>query len=313
MKTLKPTILLLAISIFVLPVQAQFMDKLKKSIGNTLEDHAVSAVNKGLSKALVRAEDKMWENMFGVRKSAMDSMIMAQYEDPEAYQKMMNSLYGGAAIPVAEEYAFESRLAYKLTTESGKKSNAMDYIVLINPETEYMATKLGSVEENGKKSDVDVNVTTIMDYGNKAMIMIMEDQKMANVMSMNVVSAAIDTSEVIDNNVTIEKTGKTKEILGYTCDEYFMQSDDAEGSVWIATDVEFVSKSLFDNMGNSSFARNSGWLDEKGMMMEMDMMVNEEKSKKPSHMKMTMISMDEEKSSYKMSDYQTMNFGSPTK
>jgi cellobiose-specific phosphotransferase system component IIB len=226
---------------------------------------------------------------------------------------MMNSLYGGGgSIPIAEAYDFESRLAYKLTTESGKKSNSMDYMVLINPETEYMATRLGSVEENGKKSDVDVNVTTIMDYGRNAMVMIMEEQKMATVMSMNIVNAVIDTAEIAENNVTIEKSGKTKDILGYSCDEYLMKSDDVEGSVWIAKDMDVASKAMFQNMGNSSFAKNSGWLDEKGMMMEMDMLVNEENSKKQSRMKMTLTGIDEEKSHFNMSDYQTMSFGGTT-
>jgi hypothetical protein len=291
-----------------MPAQAQFMDKLKKSIGNTLEDHAVRAINKGLSKALIKAEDKMWESMFGVKKSAMDSMILASQEDPEAYEKMMNSLYGGASIPIADDYTFESRFVYKLTQERGKKSNSTDYILLTNPNEEYMATQFGSVEMDGKKSEQDVDVTTIMDYGNNAMIMIMEEQKMAHIMSMNFVSS-IDSSAYIDANVKIEKTGKTKKILGHTCQEYYMQSEDAEGSVWIAEDVEFVSSSLFENMGNSSFGKNSGWLDEKGMMMEMDMMVQEDKKKKKSHLKMTMVKMDEEHNSYTMSDYKTMNFG----
>lgn len=309
MKSLKPTIILLLLSISFSPIQAQFVNKLKRVVGHTLEDHAISAINRGLSKALVKAEDKMWESMFGVRKSAMDSMIIASHNDPEYYEKMMASHYGtGEPIPVADNYTFESRLVYKLTTESGKKSNAMDYTVLINPGAEYMATQMGSMEMDGKKSDAPMNVTSIMDYGNEAMIMIMEEQKMAQVMSLNIMNS-IDTSGMVDNNVTIEKTGKTKKILGYTCFEYFMKSDDAEGSIWIAEDVEFASKSLFQNMGNSSFAKNSDWLDQKGMMMEMDMMVKEDQKKKQSHMKMEMISMDNEQSSYAMADYKTMNFG----
>jgi hypothetical protein len=312
MNALKSVIIILLLSIFITPVQGQFMDKLKKSIGNTLEDHAVRSINKGLSKALTKAEDKMWESMFGVRKSSMDSMIIASQEDPEAYQKMMESLYGGASIPIAEEYSFESRLAYKLTTESGKKSNSMDYVVLINPESTYMATRMGEMEMDGEKSDVAMNITTIMDYGNEAMIMIMEEQKMAQVMSMDIVSSkeVAEITEDFNENVSIEKTGKTKDILGYKCHEYYMTSEDAEGSVWIAEDVDFAAKSLFENMGNSSFAKNSDWLDSKGLMMEMDMMVNEGKKKKKSNMKMTLISMDKEQSSYTMSDYQTMNFGS---
>lgn len=310
MKLLKSTIILLFLSITFSPIQAQFMNKLKRAVGNTLEDQAVEQLNKGLSKGLTRASDKMWESLYGVKKSAMDSMILASQNDPEAYEKMMESLFGGGEpISIADEYAFASRLVYTLSTGSGKKSNSMDYVVLINPDQEYMATQMGSVEMDGKKSEVAMNVTTIMDYGSDAMIMLMEDQKMVQVMSMNMVNS-MDRSEENSNNVSVEKTGKTREILGYTCDEYLMTSDDVEGSVWIAEGVEFISKSLFNNMGNSSFAKNSDWLDKQGMLMEMDMMVNEEKSKKKSHMKMTLINMDKEQNSYMMSDYQTMNFQS---
>jgi len=308
MKTIKPIIFLIFLFISISSLQAQLMNKLKKAVGNTLEDHAVNAVNKGLSKALVRAEDKMWESMFGVKKSSMDSMVIANQNDPEAFEKMMGSLYGGATIPVDDEYTFESRLKYKMSSESGKKSNSMEYTVLINPDKDYMGTQMGSMESDGKKSSAPVNLTTIMDYGNNAMIMIMEDQKMAQIMPMNMVIPG-DSALIVENNVTIEKTGKTKEILGYTCEEYQMKSDDADGSIWIAPDVPVMSQALFENMGKSSFAKNTDWLDTKGMMMEMDMMVNEEDSKKPSHMKMTVISMDEEKNAFSMADYQTMNFG----
>lgn len=313
MKTLKPTIILLLLSMSISPVQAQFGNKLKRAVGHTLEDHAVRQINKGLSKGLTKAEDKMWDAMFGVKKSAMDSMIIASQDDPKYYERMMESHYGTSEpIPVADRYIFESRLMYKLTTNSGKKSSSMDYVVLINPDQEYMATQMGSMEMDGKKSNAANGMTTIMDYGNEAMIMIMDEQKMANIMSMSIINS-IDTSTVVRNNVNIEKTGKTKEILGYSCDEYLMKSDDAEGSIWIAEGVEFVSNTLFTNMGKSSFAQNSDWLDKKGMMMEMVMMVNEEKSKKKSHMKMTMISMDKEQNIISMADYKTMNFGDTSK
>ena len=309
MKTIKPIIFLIFLTISISPLQAQFMNKLKKAMGNTLEDHAVKVVNKGLSKALTRAEDKMWESMFGVKKNAMDSMIIASKEDPEAYEKMMESLSGGGApITISDSYNFESRIVYKMNMKKGKKSTDMDYTVLVSPDKEYMATQMGSMEMDGKKNDAAKGVTTIMDYGNNAVIMVMEEQKMASVMSMNMVSAVMDTVEE-NNNAEIIKTGKTKEILGYTCEEYQMKSDDADGSIWIAPDVPVMSQALFENMGKSSFAKNTDWLDKKGMMMEMDMMVHEKDSKKQSHMQMKVISMDDEKNAFAMADYKMMNFG----
>lgn len=289
------------------------MNKLKRAVGNTLEDHAVDQVNRGISKGLTKAEDKMWENLFGVKKSAMDSMAIANQNDPEAFEKMMESLSGGGTpIATSDRYDFESRIVYKMNMKSGKKSTDMDYTLLVSPNDDYMATQMGSMEMDGKKNDAAKGVTTIMDYGNNAMIMIMEEQNIATVMSMNTVSAVMDTVEVNNNNAQITKTGKTKKILGYTCEEYQMKSDDADGSIWIAPDVPIMSQALFENMGNSSFAKNTDWLDKKGMMMEMDMMVNEEDSKKQSHMKMTVISIDEEKNAFAMADYQTMNLGGTT-
>ena len=94
MKTLKPTIILLLLSISFSPIHAQFGSKLKRAVSQTLEDHAVKQINKSLSKGLTKAEDKMWDSMFGVKKSSMDSMMIASQDDPEYYEKMMESHYG---------------------------------------------------------------------------------------------------------------------------------------------------------------------------------------------------------------------------
>ena len=41
-------------------------------------------------------------------------------------------------------------------------------------------------------------------------------------------------SDVEDSEITVEKTGKTKDILGYECAEYHVKNEDGEGYYWIS-------------------------------------------------------------------------------
>jgi len=182
----------------------------------------------------------------------------------------------------------------------------MEYTILLNPGEEYMATKMGSMDQDGKKTKMPMNMTTIMDFQNNAMIMIMEEQKMANVMSMDMIS---DVTENEDSEAekTIIKTGQTKEILGYRCEEYKITSEDMEGNIWIAPDIEAYDQSFLKNLGNSTFAKETELTELKGLMMEMEMTIKSGKKNKSTDMKMNVISFEEKETEIVMSNYQPLS------
>ena len=161
-----------------------------------------------------------------------------------------------------------------------------------------------------------MNMTTILDYENDAMIMIMEDQKMAQVMSMDMLTKNIKTNKEngeTQSEMSLSKTGKTKDILGHNCEEYMVSSEDMNGTLWIAPEMETFNHSIFKNMGNQSFASNTQFADLKGMMMEMDMQVKEGKGKKESDMKMNIVSINEQSTDIAMANYRTINLGGSAK
>lgn len=97
----------------------------------------------------------------------------------------------------------------------------------------------------------------------------------------------------------------TKEILGYTCQGFQMESDDTKMTMYVAFDIP-VS---FDNMysGNNAKQLPKGfdpkWLDKIGdnsLMMEMDF-VNKKKSKQSA--KMTCVALENEPLTVNISEY----------
>lgn len=83
-------------------------------------------------------------------------------------------------------------------------------------------------------------MSMIMDSQAKKMYMVMDEQKMAMSISMDIADVATTEShkEHSNSNVMPKKTGKTKTILGYTCEQWEMRGDD--GSVvelWSSKDM----------------------------------------------------------------------------
>ena len=52
------------------------------------------------------------------------------------------------------------------------------------------------------------------------------------------------------------KTGKTKEILGYTCDQYTMSNSDGNGEFWITNDADIQIGLALNAMSQNSKGKN---------------------------------------------------------
>jgi hypothetical protein len=82
---------------------------------------------------------------------------------------------------------------------------------------------------------------------------------------------SLDTDEEVtepENDVTVRKTGKTKTICGYRCDEYEITEDNGKlvSNVWATDELKFQdSQRLFGNQ--KGMPRNYGKNSVKGVMM----------------------------------------------
>lgn len=322
-RSIIPLLILIQI-VFFLPSQAQFLDKLKKATKKRLEDHAVEKVVDGAEKGAEKTEQAIWKSIVGGKNNDKNDGFSREPGDPELkdppsgeeeydpaqIQKKIMSMMGGDVekIETADSYSFTTEVVYEMISIVEDKPTTMDYTILLNPGKEYMATKMGSMTQEGKKTKMPMNMTTIMDFHNNAMIMIMEEQKMANVMSMDMINDVAENEEP-QKEAAITKTGNTKEILGYKCEEYQIRSEDTEGSIWIAPDIEAYDQSFLKNIGNSAFANETELMELKGLMMEMEMTVKSGKKNTSTDMKMNVIRFEEKETDIVMSNYQSLSLG----
>lgn len=71
-----------------------------------------------------------------------------------------------------------------------------------------------------------------------------------------------DASEEGTTPVAVKKTGKTKKILGYRCEQFLMVQGDMETEIWGTKDLKGLSASLARALGEERVGQGAAWNDE---------------------------------------------------
>ena len=153
------------------------------------------------------------------------------------------------------------------------------------------------------------SVLSVIDEKNKAMIILMEEQNIAQVVSMEKIkdiATEENESEGVDASFeTIKKTGNSKKILGYDCEEFASENEDTRFTFWVTQELDIYQKNMFYNvsksLGGSSFANIPK--EAKGLMMEMQF----ENKNKDERGKMVVKEIRKESKSIDTEGYQFMN------
>jgi len=287
------------------PVNGQFLDKLRRQVERKSEEHAIKEADKAADKGLDKAADAIWNSIEENEKK--DSSDTTSNES-DSFAKIMSQIGTGPPVHIAKSYSFDTQVAYEIRSDNNESKDeevVMDMISWYKEGKNYTATKIKSTQDGQS-----VNVTTILDIENEAMIMVMEDQKMAQLISTKGTTDEIAEENVeLENSAKFKKTGRTKKILGYTCHEYETHSNDTDATFWIAPNAKIYSAGLFQG---GMFGQDKPDIDipkdQQGMLMEMNAIVNDSNGKK-SNMKIIVKNIDKKSITINMDDYQKMNFG----
>lgn len=174
-------------------------------------------------------------------------------EGLEALQRMMGD--GSANVEVADSYTFSSAVVIHLTsTDNNNKKTEMDMRMLFPEEDSYYGIEL--IDFNGSKGKTP-QAFMIFDYLNYKMISLMEEsgQKMGFAMDLNM--QQIEEWEEAEVNEELEdlsftKTGKTKNILGYSCEHYLIETAEGKGDYWVSSDDDLKIGIALNSMAKSS-------------------------------------------------------------
>jgi hypothetical protein len=157
----------------------------------------------------------------------------------------------------------------------------------------------------------------IVDAENNATIILSEEkgQKTALVTGLGTIFESLseedmeeldltETPETYLANPNVEKTGRTKTIAGYKCDEYKYTDESQVSNIWITQDIKMNTRDFFSTLFKTSlYTHGMAW----GYMMEATTI--DKDSGEKSNMTVTKVDKNATRK-VTMSDYQVTNLGS---
>ncbi len=219
---------------------------------------------------------------------------------PQEMQDMMNAMSSGKRTPIKPEYNFAGSMTFENNSvQNGKPFKGLMKYLYPTENEMIFGTEMTMDDGKGKK----MTNRGIIDYQNKAMIMLMDEQKMAMSLPYDM-EKTIESATSENKYSAPKKTGKTKSIMGFTCEEWLSESADYTSFIWVSTKMPINSPNFHKIMQQQMYKSSKILLpsDMNGMMMEM------QGTNKKTKDVFSMICVDINKSAIKVSTagYRTM-------
>jgi hypothetical protein len=287
--------------------------KVSKKVEKKAEEKAEKKVDEKIEEEFYRLEDSLEYD---------DGELQEQHSqdrDEQRMKAMMKKMgMSSEPVPIAEKYRFASKMTmhFQNFDSNGTIKDEGDVVTYISPGEKNFAYEFVSGAPDDRREPE--KGTFIMDYENGATIILSnEDGKRTGVVYGIKFSEGDpteegewdeedfeDESDVDYIKQNLRKTGRTKNILGYKCEEYVFDEEDEKGSFWITGKTGWKNSNAFSSIFGSAMYMHGIY---GGMLMESESTDKEtgEKSK----MKVTELN-DDANVTFVTSDYELTNFGS---
>lgn len=233
---MKNTIKLILLCLFIsTTASAQgFLNKLKKKTADKISQKAEQKLVDELSEELANRAVKPID-------SVMDSMFKESYEkktgekyDPED-SEAMNAFFENMFTPVELPEKYEFNYIMEVEISDSKEKDEYEMTLFISDEQSIFGIEQ---ENDGEK------MMMVFDGTNEAMITYNKKEKKLMAISLNSemmsMFGKMAKSEADKEGVfQIEKTGKTKKILGYLAHEWEYEMGEYESEAYISEEVPF--------------------------------------------------------------------------
>ena len=233
-----------------------------KTLNKEVDNQIDTAVNKEADKARVKAAERTEANKADNQPSQADGN--SDQADQGAGGAGLGGLFGNKIdLKYKEDYSFSSRIYMIMEMYDKKDVTKMDYFMFYSSSSPSVGieTKTISVEEEGA---VPVTARMVMDGENKCFIMLTD----VNGMKMGIISAIPDENSASaqgdgkkkkDTPPSFTKTGNSKVIAGYKCDEYTYKDvdDNSTGKVWFTKDAKLrIDRKSWQNSNMAAYYGN---------------------------------------------------------
>ncbi len=319
MKTLlKITLFIFFSALMVQPAQSQrLLRRLQEKVQEKVEEKVEERAEKKVDEAIDNQLDKIEESIESQEGETGGTETSREDRDLKRQARMQNLLKGigmsGEPVPVADSYSFNHLIQMHIESydKDGKKESEGEFITHLDPQSKSMAYQMisGDIGEPGQGM-------FIIDAENGATIILSEEngEKTGLVYGMGAFFSTIgetyeeealeETPESYLLNPNVSKTGRTKNIAGYKCEEYKYSDEESESEIWITTDLKMNTQDFFSTLFKTSlYSHGIPW----GYMMEATTIDKETGEK--SYMQVKRVD-DNVNTRFSMADYQVTNLGS---
>ena len=311
MKTLYKSILLVFIAaLLVQPAQGQRLlkkltEKAREKVEEKMEEKAEQETEKKVDEEL----DKIFE---------LDDEETDAEKDKARQVRMQRLMKGfgmsGEPVPIADSYQFGQLIQMHIESfdEKGNKISEGEFITHLDPKSKSIAyqTISGDMAKEGQGM-------FIIDAENNAMIILNDEnnEKTGIVYGIGTFFQTMgeeweedaeleETPETYLANPNVKKTGRSKKIAGYSCDEYVYSDEESESSIWITTDMKMNTRDFFSTLFQTSlYSHGIPW----GYMMEVT--TTDKETGEKSFMQVTEVD-ENSNTTFALDEYQITNLGS---
>lgn len=285
MKKLIFTLLIVFVSSLAFESTAQpvgrFLEKKMKQATQRAAQKADEEVTEEMNEQVDKSVEKVFDDIFesdeesdsaGTEKSKSGSSSSGGDPSDAMAAAMMKKLgVNMAPANVQESYDYQGNIVMSVQSWDQNEDTEGE----VNYTTHYSDNYAGFAMEFFQDN---TSSTMIFDTKNGAMLILSDDgnEKTGIVTTYAKDSLAEDYNEDLEDdeiedysiyNENLKKTGRTKKIAGYKCDEYRFEDEEDEGTVWMTNDIspELWARMLTSNIFSATTAGYYG-----GFVMEMD-------------------------------------------
>jgi hypothetical protein len=238
-------------------------------VGNILRNRINKAINK-------EVENKVDTAIARDQKEAEKNQKQNENEDENKSHGLGFGLLGGNAdIKHNDNYDFTGRIYMQAETYNKKDVVKTDYYTYFNTDTKNAGIEVKA--ENPEKKEEAVPVQFIFDNDNRCFMMLTENEgSKAGIISTipddSTMAAQSKNSRSKDGQqAVITKTGNSRVIAGYRCDEYKVvePGEDGYANIWVTKDVKInADKRNWGKAGLPSYYNFPGFENSTMLAME---------------------------------------------
>lgn len=237
-------LLTVTISLIAFNAEAQFLKKLNEKVNNAVERKVEQKVEQKAEKTTDKVMDEVLEGNPDKKKTSSTTTESPTDADAQTYLKMAQEMQAGMLNATYEKsYTFNLKVVSEFETTEGRKKEKHEMTQFYADQSMMMI------------SSQEPQMKIITDFKNESSVVLNDTDKSGTAMSLSFMKQIGKQGQKYvqddEDNVPIsfKKTGNSKTIAGYLCEEYIGEDATTTVRMWCSKNADFGAERFATEWG----------------------------------------------------------------